>query len=49
MRLASLAFIAFLEGSPSWFPNSILTTKPFAPAQLVTALSQLLNSGTATT
>jgi DNA-binding response OmpR family regulator len=30
-------------------PNSILMTKPFAPAQLVTALSQLLNSGTATT
>ena len=30
-------------------PNSILMTKPFAPAQLVTALSELLNSGTATT
>jgi hypothetical protein len=27
-------------------PNSILLTKPFAPAQLVTALSQLLNTGT---
>lgn len=27
-------------------PNSILLTKPFAPAQLVTALSQLLNGGT---
>ena len=27
-------------------PNSILLTKPFAPAQLVTAVSQLLNSGT---
>ena len=26
-------------------PNSILLTKPFAPAQLVTALSQLLNGG----
>jgi DNA-binding response OmpR family regulator len=26
-------------------PNSILLTKPFAPAQLVTAVSQLLNSG----
>src|ERR1700704_4383929 len=25
-------------------PNSILLTKPFAPAQLVTAVSQLLNS-----
>ena len=26
-------------------PNSILLTKPFAPAQLVTAVSQLLNAG----
>jgi CheY-like chemotaxis protein len=26
-------------------PNSILLTKPFAPAQLVTAVSQLLNVG----
>ena len=26
-------------------PNSILLTKPFAPAQLVTAISQLLNTG----
>lgn len=26
-------------------PNSILLQKPFAPAQLVTAVSQLLNSG----
>ena len=30
-------------------PNRILLTKPFAPAQLVTAVSQLLNSGTPTT
>jgi DNA-binding response OmpR family regulator len=30
-------------------PNSVLLTKPFAPAQLVTAVSQLLNSGTPTT
>jgi CheY-like chemotaxis protein len=30
-------------------PNSILLTKPFAPAQLVTAISQLLNSGTPNT
>jgi DNA-binding response OmpR family regulator len=29
-------------------PNSILLTKPFAPAQLVTALSNLLNTGTPT-
>jgi DNA-binding response OmpR family regulator len=30
-------------------PNSILLQKPFAPAQLVTAVSQLLNTGTPTT
>ena len=30
-------------------PNSILLTKPFAPAQLVTALSQVLNAGSAPT
>ncbi len=30
-------------------PDSILLTKPFAPAQLVTAISQLLNTGTPTT
>lgn len=29
-------------------PNSILLEKPFAPAQLVTAVSQLLNTGRAT-
>jgi DNA-binding response OmpR family regulator len=29
-------------------PNSILLQKPFAPAQLVTAVSQLLNTGPAT-
>jgi len=27
-------------------PNSIMLAKPFAPAQLVTAVSQLLNAGT---
>jgi len=30
-------------------PNSIMLTKPFAPAQLVTAVSQLLNSGNSAT
>ena len=30
-------------------PNSIMLAKPFAPAQLVTAVSQLLNSGSPTT
>lgn len=29
-------------------PNSILLAKPFAPAQVVTALSNLLNTGTPT-
>jgi DNA-binding response OmpR family regulator len=29
-------------------PNSILIEKPFAPAQLVTAVSNLLNTGTST-
>ena len=29
-------------------PNSILISKPFAPAQLITALSNLLNAGTPT-
>jgi len=27
-------------------PNSIMLAKPFAPAQLVTAVSQLINAGT---
>jgi CheY-like chemotaxis protein len=30
-------------------PNSVMLAKPFAPAQLVTAVSNLLNSGTPTT
>jgi DNA-binding response OmpR family regulator len=30
-------------------PNSILLTKPFAPAQLLTAFSQLLNGSSSTT
>jgi CheY-like chemotaxis protein len=29
-------------------PNSILLKKPFAPARLVTAVSQLLNAGSPT-
>jgi len=29
-------------------PNSIMLAKPFAPAQLVTAVSQLINAGTPT-
>jgi DNA-binding response OmpR family regulator len=39
-------------GADQWasqgVPNSILLTKPFAPAQLVIAVSQLLNNGTPT-
>ena len=38
------------EAADQWashgVPNSILITKPFAPAQLVTAVSNLLNIGT---
>jgi DNA-binding response OmpR family regulator len=30
-------------------PNSILLEKPFAPAQIITAVSNLLNTGTPTT
>ena len=37
------------EWASKGVPNSILITKPFAPAQLVTAVSQLLNMGTSTT
>lgn len=33
------------EWSAKGVPNSVLLTKPFAPAQLVTAVSQLLNAG----
>ena len=34
------------EWASKGVPNSILLNKPFAPAQLVTAVSQLLNAGT---
>jgi DNA-binding response OmpR family regulator len=37
------------EWASQGVPNSILISKPFAPAQLVTALSNLLNAGSATT
>jgi CheY-like chemotaxis protein len=33
------------EWASKGVPNSVLLTKPFAPAQLVTALAQLLNAG----
>jgi DNA-binding response OmpR family regulator len=37
------------EWASQGVPNSILLTKPFAPAQLVTAVSSLLNTGTPAT
>ena len=36
--------VAADEWASHGVPNSILLTKPFAPAQLVTAISQLLNA-----
>jgi DNA-binding response OmpR family regulator len=33
------------EWASKGLPNSIMLAKPFAPAQLVTAVSQLLNAG----
>jgi CheY-like chemotaxis protein len=36
------------DWSSEGVPNSILLKKPFAPAQLVTAVSQLLNAGSPT-
>lgn len=36
------------EWASEGVPNSILLTKPFAPAQLITAVSQLLNTGSPT-
>ena len=44
--------VVYMTGSHSddWaskgVPNSIMLAKPFAPAQLVTAISNLLNTGT---
>jgi DNA-binding response OmpR family regulator len=46
--------VVYITGGPGddWavqgVPNSILLVKPFAPAQLVTAVSQLLNTGSPT-
>ncbi len=37
------------EWASQGVPNSIMLVKPFAPAQLVTAVSQLLNAGTPST
>jgi CheY-like chemotaxis protein len=46
--------VVYMSGAPAadWpsrgVPNSIMLGKPFAPAQLVTAVASLLNSGTPT-
>jgi CheY-like chemotaxis protein len=37
------------QWASSCVPNSTLLQKPFAPAQLITAISQLLNTGSAPT
>jgi DNA-binding response OmpR family regulator len=41
--------VAADEWASHGVPGSVLLQKPFAPAQLVTAVSQLLNAGTPTT
>jgi DNA-binding response OmpR family regulator len=38
--------VSAAEWSSKGVPNSIMLEKPFAPAQLVTAVANLLNSGT---
>jgi DNA-binding response OmpR family regulator len=40
--------VSATEWSSKGVPNSIMLEKPFAPAQLVTAVANLLNSGTPT-
>ena len=40
--------VSAAEWSSKGVPNSIMLQKPFAPAQLVTAVANLLNSGTPT-
>jgi len=40
--------VAAADWASKGVPNSIMLEKPFAPAQLVTAVSNLLNSGTPT-
>ena len=56
IREADPAFpVVYMSGAHAFewpskgVPNSIMLTKPFAPAQLVTAVSQLLNSAPPTT
>jgi DNA-binding response OmpR family regulator len=40
---------AATEWTSKGVPNSVMLSKPFAPAQLLTAIANLLNSGTPTT
>jgi DNA-binding response OmpR family regulator len=40
--------VSAAEWSSKGVPNSIMLEKPFAPAQLVTAVANLLNNGTPT-
>ena len=40
--------VVYMSGTSKGVPNSIMLTKPFAPAQLLTAVSNLMNSGTST-
>jgi hypothetical protein len=47
--LAEGGFEVAMASSGEGVPNSIMLAKPFAPAQLVTAVSQLLNSAPPTT
>lgn len=41
--------VAAADWASKGVPNSIMLSRPFAPAQLLTAVSNLLNSGTPTT
>jgi two-component SAPR family response regulator len=40
---------AAVDWTSKGVPNSIMLSKPFAPTQLLTAVANLLNSGTAKT
>lgn len=47
-RIVYMSGAAAAEWTSKGVPNSIMLAKPFAPAQLLTAVSNLLNSGTPT-
>jgi CheY-like chemotaxis protein len=48
-RVVYMSGAAAADWTSKGVPNSIMLAKPFAPAQLLTAVSNLLNSGTPTT